>query len=149
VQSSFGSFQIDNDLSRIDFDVVHSWLTSSYWSPGVDRGKVERAAQNSADVVGVYDGDRQIGYCRIVSDKETFAWLADVFVDPEFRGRGVAKAMVTFALNLPYGQDLRRWVLATRDAHALYASCGFKPMETTGSWMCIQPRNSPEPAVVS
>ena len=138
MQVSHGSFQIDNDPSRIDFDMVHSWLTSSYWSPGVDRGKVERGAQNSADVIGVYDAGRQVAYCRVVSDKETFAWLSDVFVDPDFRGRGIAKAMVTFALNLPYGPNLRRWVLATRDAHALYASCGFKPMEDADSWMCIR-----------
>ena len=137
MESSFGVFQLDTDLSRIDFDRVHSWLTTAYWSPGVSRELVENAARNSADVVGVYADGRQVAYCRVVSDKTTFAWLCDVFVDPEFRGQGIAKAMVRFALELPYSPELRRWVLATRDASQIYAECGFTPLNAE-RWMAIQ-----------
>lgn len=138
MQSRYENFEIDTDLFRIDFDLVHSWLTGSYWSPGVSRELVDRAARNSAEVIGAYSEDRQVGYCRVVSDKATFAWLCDVFVAPDFRGRGVAKGMVRFCLDLPYGPDLRRWVLATRDAHSIYESCGFKPLENPDRWMCIR-----------
>lgn len=138
MQVLHSSFEIDNDPSRIDFALVHSWLATAYWSPGVSRELVERAARNSAEVVGAYSGDGQVGYCRVVSDKATFAWLCDVFVAPEARGQGIAKAMVRFCLEMPYAAELRRWVLATRDAHAIYAECGFKPMENADSWMCIR-----------
>lgn len=133
-------FEIDDDLARVDFDLVHSWLTSSYWSPGVSRQKVERAATGSASVIGVFLNDRQVAYCRVVSDRETFAWLCDVFVDEAFRGRGIARAMVQFVLSLPYASSLRRWLLATRDAHEIYASCGFELLDNPERWMILRPR---------
>lgn len=136
-----GELVIDDDIERIDFDVVHSWLTTSYWSPGVDREKVERAARGSATVIGAYVAGRLVGYARVVSDKETFAWLCDVFVDEDLRGRGIAKAMVRFALDLPYSSDLRRWLLATRDAHPIYSACGFIPLENADRWMVIRKRS--------
>ena len=136
-----GELVIDDDIERIDFDVVHSWLTTSYWSPGVDREKVERAARGSATVIGAYVTGKLAGYARVVSDKETFAWLCDVFIDEHFRGRGIAKEMVRFALNLPYSPDLRRWLLATRDAHPIYAACGFCPLENADRWMVIHKRS--------
>jgi GNAT superfamily N-acetyltransferase len=136
-------FEIDDSLERVDFDLVHSWLSTSYWSPGVDRDKVERAAHGSATVIGAYAAGRQVGYARVVSDKVTFAWLADVFVDPSFRGRGVARAMVKFAMELPYSPELRRWVLATRDAHSIYSEYGFVPIDNPENWMCR--RAAPQP----
>jgi GNAT superfamily N-acetyltransferase len=134
-------FSIDDDIDRIDFEIVHSWLTTSYWSPGISREKVERAARGSATVIGAYVGDQLAGYARVVSDKATFAWLCDVFVDEAFRGRGIAKAMVRFALDLPYSPELRRWILATRDAHSIYAECGFTPLENPERWMWVRNRN--------
>lgn len=128
-------YEIDCDPARLDIDRVHSWLAGSYWSPGVAREVVERAARNSSLVVGAYADGRQVGYCRVVSDKATFAWLADVFVDPAYRGRGIAHAMVARALEDPDHQGLRRWVLATADAHGIYASLGFKPLEQADRWM--------------
>ena len=128
-------FEIDDDLERIDFDTVHSWLTTSYWSPGITREKVERAARGSATVFGAYVDGQMAGYARVVSDKATFAWLCDVFVGEEFRKRGIAKALVRFALDLPYSPDLRRWVLATRDAHSIYEECGFALLENPERWM--------------
>ena len=133
------NFEIDDDVSRVNFDVVHSWLTGSYWSPGVSREKVEKAAMGSASVIGAYADGKQVGYCRVVSDKETFAWLCDVFVDEGFRGRGVARSMVKFALELPYSRELRRWVLATRDAHSIYAELGFEPLPEPSRWMIHRP----------
>jgi len=135
VRTQFSGFEIDDDSGRIDFCRVHEWLTAAYWSPGVTREKVERAAKGSASVIGVYQGDAQVAYCRVVSDQATFAWLCDVFVDENFRKKGIAKAMVKFALNLPYSSEIRKWVLATRDAHAVYEECGFTPLEYPDRWM--------------
>ncbi|RYG48025.1 N-acetyltransferase, partial [bacterium] len=74
--------EISEETDRIDFATVSSWLASSYWSPNISRAKVERAAEGASLVIGAYDGETQVGYCRVVSDGETFAWLCDVFVDP-------------------------------------------------------------------
>ena len=139
MRALLSDLEIDDDLSRVDFDRVHSWLTTTYWSPGVSRELVERAARGSATVIGVYAGAQQVAYCRIVSDKATFAWLCDVFVDETFRGRGIAKAMVRFALDLPYSAELRRWILATRDAHEVYAECGFVQLPNPDRWMVRLP----------
>jgi GNAT superfamily N-acetyltransferase len=136
-----GEIELDTALERVDFDTVHGWLSTSYWSPGVSREIVERAAANCSMVVGAYDGERQVGYLRVVSDKTTFAWIADVWVAESHRGRGIAKALVRFALDHPEHQGMRRWVLATRDAHGVYAECGFKPLPEPSRWMII--RNVP------
>lgn len=128
-------YELDDDLSRLDLGRVHGWLTSSYWSPGVTREIVERAAKGSSLVVGAYVGNEQVGYLRVVSDKATFAWIADVWVDELHRGHGLARAMVKFALDDPRHQGLRRWVLATRDAHEIYAACGFEALPEPQRWM--------------
>ena len=140
MQKEFGNYEIDDDLSRIDFEKVHEWLSSTYWSPGVARERVERAAQFSAMVVGVYQDRAQVGYLRIVSDRTTFAWLCDVFVDPCHRKRGLAKAMVQFALTHPDYQTIRRWLLATADAHEIYHACGFDPLTNPERWMTLVPK---------
>jgi len=129
--------RIVDGFEHVDFERVHAWLAGSYWSPGVSREKVERGAQYSSLVICAFDGDRQVGYTRIVSDRASFAWVCDVFVDQEYRGRGIAKAMVRYALDHPEHQDLRRWVLATKDAHGVYAECGFVPLQLTDRWMAI------------
>ena len=134
-----GEFELDDSLARIDFERVHGWLASSYWSPGVERAKVEKAARNSALVVGAYADGRQVGYMRVVSDRTTFAWVCDVIVDETFRGRGVGRAMVKFAQEHPDLQGLRRWVLATRDAHGVYAERGFEPIVEHERWMIYRP----------
>lgn len=122
-------------MEGVDFHLVHSWLTTSYWSPGIARVRVEAAARGSSLVVGAYDGDRQVGYCRVVSDRVTFAWLCDVWVDAPYRGQGIAKAMVRFATADANHQGLRRWLLATRDAHPIYAECGFELLPEPEKWM--------------
>jgi GNAT superfamily N-acetyltransferase len=135
-------YEIDDDRGRIDFERVHGWLTRAYWSPGVSREKVERAARGASLVIGAYRGGEQAGYLRVVSDKTTFAWICDVFVEEAHRRQGLARAMVRFALTHPEHQSLRRWVLATADAHAVYAACGFEPLSEPEKWMIYRPTPS-------
>jgi len=117
-------YTISTDLSRLDFAVIHGFLRGSYWSPGIPRDVVERAAQNSL-CFGVYQGPAQVGYCRIISDYATFAYLADVFILAEHRGQGLGKWMLATVKNHPSLQAIRHWVLFTADAHGLYAQFGF------------------------
>jgi GNAT superfamily N-acetyltransferase len=114
----------------MDFYRVHSWLTTTYCSPGIALEKVERAARHSALVIRAFEDGVQVGYARVVSDQTTFAWVCDVFVDEAFRGRGIARAMVAFAMADENLQGLRRWVLATADAHGAYAALGLADPES-------------------
>lgn len=136
-------FEIDDDLARIDFDRVHRWLASTYWSPNIARERVERAARHSSLVIGAYRGSEQVGYLRIVSDRTTFAYVCDVFVDEAHRGHGIARAMVQHALAHPEHQGLRRWLLATRDAQPVYRRVGFEALPNPERWMTLQSTPSP------
>ena len=120
--------ELSDDHDRLDLERVHSWLTTSYWSPGVSREKVAAAARGS-QVVGAYDRSGQIGYARLVTDTATYAWLADVWVAQEARGRGVGRLLVERCLERCREWGVRRVMLATKDAHGLYASYGFTPLE--------------------
>jgi GNAT superfamily N-acetyltransferase len=133
------SIRISDGVEGVNFEVVHEWLTNSYWSPGIAREKVERAARNSSLVVSAHVEGAQAGYLRIVSDKATFAWVCDVFVGDEFRRLGIAKAMLRFAQAHPEHQGLRRWVLATRDAHGVYEECDFILVPNPERWMIYFP----------
>ncbi len=132
-------YEIDDAPERIDLGRVHTWLTSSYWTPGVARETVERAARNSSLLVGTYLEDVQVGYLRVISDRATFAWICDVWVDEPHRGNGIGRAMVRFALKHPEHLGLRRWVLATRDAHGVYTEAGFQPLPEPDRWMTLRP----------
>ncbi len=132
---TFHSFEIHTDINRIQWETVHLWLASTYWSPGIELDSVVKAGKNSSLVIGVYDGQDQVAYMRVVSDRTTFAWICDVFVADTHRSKGIAKAMVNFALEHPDHQNLRRWVLATRDAHDVYDACGFRPLPVPERWM--------------
>ena len=117
--------RISDDPADVDLDVVHGFLsTQAYWCLGIPRELVAKAVANSLCFSAWLDG-RQVGFARIVGDRATFGYLADVFVLPEFRGRGISKALVAAALAHPETRGLRRLMLATRDAHALYAGFGF------------------------
>jgi len=133
--AAFGEYELDTDLSRVQFDRVHTWLTTAYWSPGVPFERVVKAAEFSSIVVSVYHDNCQVGYLRVISDRTTFGWICDVYVDEAHRGRGIAKAMVKFALEHPEHQGMRRWVLATKDAHGVYGECGFEPLKAPSRWM--------------
>ncbi len=116
-------------------DRVYGWLHGSYWSTGIRRDVVERAFSNSL-VIGAYAtaAGLQLGVARLVTDQATFAWLCDVFVDEAARGQGLGRTMVMALLADPRLQTLRRWALATRDAHEVYAPLGFGPVNAT-HWM--------------
>jgi GNAT superfamily N-acetyltransferase len=120
-----GNLRISTDRGDVDLDVVHGFLSrDAYWCPGIPRAVVERALANSLCFSALRDG-RQVGFARVVSDFATFAYLADVFVLPEFRGQGVSKALMQAVFAHPQLQHLRRFMLATADAHGLYAQYGF------------------------
>jgi ribosomal protein S18 acetylase RimI-like enzyme len=122
-----GKYEISSEPSRLDIDSIHAYLTRSYWSPGIPREIVERAARNSL-CIGVYErsSGRQIGFARVVTDYATFAYLCDVYVLEEHRGNGLAKAMMLAVMEHPALSGARRVMLATRDAHGLYRQYGFQ-----------------------
>lgn len=132
------AWSISTDPAGLDLDRVHAWLSAAYWSPGVRRDVVERAFANSLSAAA-YDQDGvQIGVARVVTDQATFAWLCDVFVDARARRRGIARAMVQALIDDPRLQTLRRWCLATRDAHDVYAPLGFAAVDAR-IWMERKP----------
>jgi len=119
-----GGYELDDDPARVDVDAVHAFLTQSYWAEGHSRETVERLVQGAQRVVGLYLEGRQIGFCRAVSDDASLTYLADVYVLPEHRGRGLGVELVREMIdNGPYAR--RRWLLHTRDAHELYRRFGF------------------------
>src|SRR5262249_41316682 len=117
-------FTVSTDSTLLDLDVIHGFLRTSYWSPEIPRRIVERAIANSL-CFGLYHEAMQIGFARIVTDCATFAYLADVFVLPEWRGRELSKFLMTCVKAHPDLKDLRRWLLMTADAHGLYTQFGF------------------------
>jgi GNAT superfamily N-acetyltransferase len=120
--------EISTDPNRLDVDLIHRWLSEeSYWAGGVSREIVARAIDNSL-CFGVYLEGRQVGLARVVTDRATFAWLDDVFILDSYRGRGYGKALIAAVVAHPELRGLRRLLLATRDAHGLYAQYGFTPV---------------------
>ena len=132
-------YQLDDSLQRIDFATVHAWLTTSYWSPGISRQRIEQGARNSALVLGAYLNDSQVAFARVVSDTTRFAYLSDVFVAPDHRGKGLARALVQCAFNHPTFAAVDKWFLRTQDAHAVYQPLGFQPLADPESWMVYTP----------
>jgi GNAT superfamily N-acetyltransferase len=130
-----GEYTISDDRARLDIKVIQKFLsTESYWATGRSLEKVQRSIDNSLSF-GVYRGEEQIGFARVVTDYATFAWLADVFVLDESRGRGLAKWLVEVIISHPRLQGFRRWVLATKDAHDLYRRYGFRELHRPERWM--------------
>ena len=128
---------ISTDRQLLQFDVIHNFLTTSYWSPEIPMEVVKRAAAGSI-TFGIYkDSGEQVGYARVISDCATFAYLADVFVLESERGKGLSKWLMACIMQLPELQNLRRWGLATRDAHSLYAQFGFTPLDNPDIMMQI------------
>ena len=134
-QAAEQEFEISTDKARLDIDVIHRFLSEeSYWANRRSIEQTKTAIENSV-CFGVYFGERQIGFSRVVSDKATFAYIGDVFVLDEFRGRGLSKSLMSAMLEHPELQGLRRWVLATKDAHGLYEKFGFSLMKFPERWM--------------
>jgi N-acetylglutamate synthase-like GNAT family acetyltransferase len=139
------NYVISTDKSKIDIDYVHQFLSQSYWSPGVPIRVVKKAMKGSL-CFGIYDSDkqtfpagRQVGYARLITDKATFAYLADVFIDEDYRGKGLGKWFVETILAHPGLQGLRRILLATKDAHKLYEQCGFTSINNPERYMVYNP----------
>jgi GNAT superfamily N-acetyltransferase len=134
-------YEISTSPERLDVARVHRFLsTEAYWSPGVAREVVERSIARSLPF-GVYvaGSGEQVGFGRVVTDYATFAWLADVYIEPEHRGRGLGKRLVAEVLEHPELQGIRRWMLGTADAHELYRRFGFDEIDnSSGRFMAIE-----------
>jgi GNAT superfamily N-acetyltransferase len=133
-------YRISTDSTAMDVDAVHAFLVRSYWAQSIPRTVVERAIRGSL-CFGAFQGELQVGFARVVTDGATFAYLMDVFVLEEHRGRGLAKWLLRTVLAHPDLQGLRRFVLATRDAHRLYEGFGFKPLARPETFMEINRPN--------
>lgn len=127
-----GGYELDDDRGRVDVDAVHRYLSEeAYWVRGRDRDTIERLVRESTRVLGVYRGDEQVGFARVISDDASMAWLGDVFVIEGHRGLGLGVELVREAVEHPAHRDLT-WFLNTRDAHGLYSRFGFEqPTERT------------------
>jgi N-acetylglutamate synthase-like GNAT family acetyltransferase len=128
------TYDISTDPSRLDLEAIHAYLARSYWSPGIPKALVARAIANSL-CFGVYRDGAQVGFARVITDRASFAYLADVYVLEAHRGQGVSKRLVAEVLAHPDLQGLRRFLLATADAHGLYAQFGFRELARPGNMM--------------
>ena len=131
-----GQFRISTDKSQLDIPLIHRWLsTASYWAQGRSLETVERSVEHSL-CYGVYEGRRQVGFARIVTDYATFAWLCDVFILEDYRSQGLGKWLIETIAAQPELQTLRLFVLATSDAHGLYQRYGgFELLPAPERWM--------------
>ena len=127
-------FIITTDKEKFDIDLIHSFLKRSYWAEGISKEVIRRSI-DGALCFGVFENDKQIGFARMITDKATFAYLADVFIIEEYRGRGLSKWLMQIIMSHPDLQGLRRMMLATRDAHDLYKKFGFVALNNADRWM--------------
>lgn len=134
-------YELTSDRSRFDVEAIHAFLSGVYWSPGIPRQIVQRAIDNSICFGVLLDG-QQVAFARVITDKATFAYLADVYVLEEHRGKGLTRRMMESISVHPELQGLRRMMLATRDAHGLYAKFGFKPLSAPERMMEVHVPNA-------
>ena len=134
IETHRDQFTISTDPARLDIDAIADMLTRAYWAKGRTRDVIARYLQHSL-TFGIFDGERQIGLARVVSDYTTFAWLCDVFIHEDYRGRGLSKWLMETIHGHPDLQGLRRWLLATRDAHGLYEQFGWTLLDHPERWM--------------
>jgi GNAT superfamily N-acetyltransferase len=131
-------YVVSTDPDRLDVDRIHGFLSTAYWSTGIPRDVVQRSIDNSLPF-GLYSpAGEQAGFARVVTDRATYAYLGDVYVESAHRGRGLGKFLVSCVLGHPELQGLRRWALATADAHGLYARHGFRPPANPDSHLFIE-----------
>lgn len=130
-----GEYTISTEKARLDLRVIHDYLSnSSYWATGRSLETVRRSIEHSLSF-GLYKGEAQVGFARVITDYATFAWLADVFILDSFRGQGLGRWLVEVILSHSELQQFRRWVLATKDAHELYRRFGFTELKRPERWM--------------
>jgi len=136
-------YLISTDKRLLDLSVIHDFLAHAYWAAGIPRETVERSIAHSL-TFGLYEEKRQIGFARVITDHATFAYLADVFILEDFRGRGLGEWLIETVMSHSELQGLRRWMLATRDAQGLYRKSGFTDLKNPASIM-----EKTDPAVYS
>jgi GNAT superfamily N-acetyltransferase len=128
-------YTITTDQARFDLDVIYRFLSGdSYWARGMRREVFDRSICNSL-CFGLLSGDRQVGFARVISDMATIAYLGDVFIAPEHRGKGLSKWLMECVMTHPSLQGLRRWILVTADAHGVYERVGFGPLKAPERYM--------------
>jgi GNAT superfamily N-acetyltransferase len=134
-----GAYEISSERERLDLEVLHRYLEeSSYWAAGIPLPTVRRAVQNSLPF-GIYHEGALVGFARVITDYATFAYVGDVFVLEPHRGKGLSRWLMETIVADPRLSDFRRWMLATRDAHGLYAQTGFTPLANVERWMERRP----------
>ncbi|GAA5113445.1 GNAT family N-acetyltransferase [Alloalcanivorax gelatiniphagus] len=133
-------YDLRTDLADMDLDRIHTWLsTDAYWALGRSREAVGTAAEHSLNLGAFTRDGHQVAYARVVTDHANFAWLCDVYVDRDHRGRGLAKRLVAAVVARLDDLGVRRTLLATRDAHGVYAGFGFEELPDPGIWMVRTP----------
>ncbi|MBL7701674.1 MAG: GNAT family N-acetyltransferase [Ferruginibacter sp.] len=142
-EASQNEFSISTDKSKLDVDIIHNYLCNeSYWAKNIPIGIVNKSIEGSC-CFGLYTNKNsalaQIGFARVVSDCATFGYLADVFILDAYRGKGLSKWMIGFIMSCPDLQGLRRWLLATKDAHELYKKFGFSALDKPERIMGLKP----------
>jgi N-acetylglutamate synthase-like GNAT family acetyltransferase len=128
------NFELCDDKARLDVGRIHSWLASSYWSPGIERAVVERAIAGS-HCLGAYQDGEQVGFARTITDYATFAWIADVWIEENIRVQGLGRNMVQWFTGHEKFSDIRRFALTTKDAHGVYEKLGFHALLRPGNYM--------------
>jgi len=129
-------FTISTEKEKLDIELIHSFLNRTYWAEGISKETIRRSIEGSL-CFGLFENDKQVGFARMITDKATFAYLADVFIIEEYRGRGLSKWLMGVIMSHPDLQGLRRMILATKDAHGLYKQFGFTPLINVDRWMQI------------
>lgn len=131
-----GEFRITTNQKEMDINVIHGYLSRSYWAQGVPRATVQKSIEGSL-CFAVFHDSRQVGFARVITDKATFGYLSDVFILEEYRGKGLSKWLMEIILGHPELQNFRRFLLSTRDAHGLYRQFGFKDLVSPENWMQV------------
>jgi N-acetylglutamate synthase-like GNAT family acetyltransferase len=129
-------YTISTDKSKLDIPVIHEFLSHTYWAKGIPVAVVQKCIEGSL-CFGIFQGEKQVGFARVVTDKATFAYLADVFIIEAYRGKGLSKWLMEIIVGHPDLQGLRRFLLATRDAHGLYRQFGFTTLESAENLMHV------------
>jgi GNAT superfamily N-acetyltransferase len=134
IEDKVNNLTLSTDPKRLDLDAICSFLAQAYWADTRSRKTIQHSLENSL-VFAVYDGDRQVAMARVVTDFATFAWVCDVFVHPDYRGRGISKWLMREILAHPDLHGLRRWLLASSTARGLYSQFGFTQLKNPERWM--------------
>jgi len=143
IENHRDQFTISTDPAQLDIDTICDFLKRAYWANTRPRERTERAIQNSR-VFGVYDGDKQIGMARVVSDYSIFAYLCDVFIHEDYCSHGLGKWLIQTIMEYPDLKEMRRWILVTNDAHSHYKQYGCTSIEDPEHWMQMFKRFSEE-----